>query len=423
MTEVKGQIGLDEVYEGWSEVPAMGEMTDDQLASDARVDAASYLDPAIPEAIAAEERALVTVQSGADHHIVTGMAALARMTEDEFQSAMTAIEQGQRRMKEFQTRAMTAGEDYGTVAGIKRPFLHLPGAEKLCLLYGFAVRQEAERIDGRRVFQKVGEIEVSTDQWETPPLSYHVKSYFHLGSFDGPIVAMGYGEANSWETKYRYSMAESACPNCGRPGLVKRKSPPAMAGKWNCPSWQDKGGCNATFEPNDPRIQSGAKIENPDPYSLAETLIQMAAKRSLVAGTRRATGTSGLFTQDEDSPSVIAQSGGDDDHSGTPEPQIAPAPAGTQVSRGGKDDHPTGAQIALLGKISKEKDLGPDKIAEYAAKIDLTFPTVEGDRGAKGRAMLEFIKTNVTADQFGALLHLLDTGDLDAVAATTKETA
>lgn len=410
--QVKGQIGLDEAYEGWATVPAIGDTKEMDVTTET-----------LPETIAAEERALVTVQPEprADHHVVTGMAALARMDDNEYEQAILVVTRGIERVKDFQKRAMIAGEDYGTVAGIARPFLHLPGAEKLCLLYGLAARQEAERVEGRRVRIVVGGVETVTEEWESPPLAYHVKTYIHLGSFDGPIVAMGYGEANSWETKYRYTNAEAACPNCGRPGLIKRKSPPQMAGKWNCPSWQNKGGCNATFEPNDPRIQIGGKVENVDPYSLAETLIQMAAKRSFVAATRRATGTSGLFTQDEDSPSVIAQSGGIEP-SGAPEepPQITAAPEGTQVSRGGKDDHPTSPQIALLGRISKEKDLGPDKIAEHAAKIGITIPTVEGDRGAKGRAMLEFIRTQMTADQLSALLRLLEFGEIvDA----PKETA
>lgn len=401
---------IDEQYADWAEAPAFDSakatkhMTEDQVTEQIT---------GIVEDVR-EESALVTVQPRADHHIVTGMAALARMDDAEYEAAIATVKRGLERVKDFMQRAMTDGEDYGRVKGIDRPFLHLPGAEKLCLLYGLAARQEAERVVGTKgmIVRDDGS---ETHGWISPPLSYHVKTYVHLGSFDGPIVAMGYGEANSWETKYRYSWAKAKCPKCGH-DLVRGKADGKLKGKWWCPSRE--GGCNSTYEPNDPTITPPGKVENDDPYSLAETLIQMAAKRSFVAATRRATGTSGLFTQDEDSPSVRQQS---DDTPDTPAADILPepAPADVSVSRGGKDDAPTAAQVAMLGKISKEKDLGPDRIVEYLTRlypsIAITLP--EGDRGAKGRALLAAIQSSLTADQMGALLVLLDTGEIDPATA------
>lgn len=421
--QVEGQTSLSDEYAAWREEAAMGkQVTGEELF--ARADAASELsdgaflemrpdvihedDPPyarddLPEVVANDERGLIVAQP--QHHLIAGMAALARMDESEFEAAMVAIETGQRRMRIFQQRAMTKGEDYGVVKGIDRPFLHLPGAEKMTLLYGLACRQEAERITG--------------DGISAPPLTYHVKTYVHVGSFDGPIVAMGYGEASSWEVKYRYVNAKPTCPNCGREGLVKRKTPPNLAGKWNCPSWQNLGGCNAIFEANDPQIASGGKVENTDPWSLAETLLQMAAKRSFVAATRRATGTSGLFTQDEDSPSVQAQSDGAPDDGNAPTVERVEV----SVARGGKADAPTPAQIGHLAKINKEKDLGPDAIAAAVLRVtgkDAGMP--EGNRGVKGRHLLAWLPENLTADEFGALLHTLDTGDVTEATAPDKAT-
>jgi hypothetical protein len=389
--QVEGQMQLSDEYASWREVPAMG--------ATAIVSATAEHEPyEMPEEIVAEERALVTVDQP-QHHLITGMATLARMSEDEFQAAMEVIERGQKRMREFQQRAMVKGEDYGVVKGIDRPFLHLPGAEKMTLLYGLAVRQEAERLVG--------------DGISSPPLAYHVKSYVHVGSFDGPVVAMGYGEASSWEVKYRYTWAKAVCPGCQREGMVRGKPDGKLKGKWWCPSRE--GGCNRTFEPNDPAITPPGKVENTDPYSLAETLLQMAAKRSFVAATRRATGTSGLFTQDEDSPSVQQQADQAPPDDGS-DPVISAVPAGTTVTRGGRSDQPTAEQLARLSKISKEKDLGPAGIAVVIVRLAFGDPVLpaDGDRPAQGRALLAWINANMSADQMGALLVSLDTGEVPA---------
>ena len=398
MTEqVEGQMAVSDEFAEWREEAAMavvGEVAENSPAKDD-----------LPDEVAEEERGLVTVESRPQQHLITGMAALARMSEDEFQQAMETIEAGQRRMAEFQKRAMTKGEDYGVVKGIDRPFLHLPGAEKMCLLYGFAARQEAERIEGRRAIQKVGDVETEGGEWLTPPLAYHVKTYVHLGSFDGPIVAMGYGEASSWETKYRYTWAKAVCPVCSREGMIRGKPDGKLKGKWWCPGRE--GGCNNTFEPADPRVTPPGKVENPDPWSLAETLLQMAAKRSFVAATRRATGTSGLFTQDEDSPSVQTQAEPEQEQATV---EVSAAPAEVTVSRGGKPDAPTTEQIKHLRDVSKKRDLGPQGIADaiFAAGLcSLDWKLPEGNRAAQGRALLAFINENLTADQMGELLQIL----------------
>jgi DNA-directed RNA polymerase subunit RPC12/RpoP len=300
-------------------------------------------------------------------------------------------------MAEFQRRVMARGEDYGVVKGIDRPFLHLPGAEKMSLLYGFAVRQEADRITG--------------DGVAAPPLAYHVRSYVHLGSFDGPVVGMGYGEASCWETKYRYRDAERVCPKCGHEGLIKGKPDGKLKGKW----WDAafKGGCNATFEAADPAItdQVVGKVENTDPWSLAETLVQMAAKRSFVAAIRRATGTSGLFTQDDDSPSVQAQA--DTSPDGDETPSVVNVTGEQQVERGGKPAKPTPQQTAELSRLSKEKGLGPDGIAKVITRLfDVPVLLPDGTRGEQGKWLLGYIAEGLTADQMGQVLETIATGEV-----------
>jgi hypothetical protein len=323
------------------------------------------------------------------HHIVTGMAMLARMSDDEFEEALNAIERGQARIRKFVERAMVKGEDYGTVPGIARPFLHLPGGEKLGLLYGLAVRQEVDRIIG--------------DGVTSPPLAFHTRSYVHLGSLDGPVVAMGWGEANSWEDKYRYRWESPTCPNCGHE-LIKRKSPPQMAGKWNCPNWGGKGGCNSVFEPNDERVKPRQRVENEDPYSLAETLIQISSKRSFVASIRRATGTSGFFTQDEDSPSVRQQS----ENSSEPPPEADPVikkVEGVKVAAGGKTVKASAVQVREIVALSKENDLGEAGIARLLRRV------LKIDVADTKKAVSDAVKA-LTAEQAATLIHSIKTGEV-----------
>ena len=335
------------------------------------------------------------------HHLVVGMATLASMSEEEFRAKLAVMKSGQERIKIIQEELLTKGEDYGVVKGIDRPFLHQPGAEKLANFYGFAVRQEAERIPGRRTTIKVGNEEFEGGEWQTPPLAYHVKSYVHLGDFTGPIIAMGYGEASSWEEKHRYRWAKAVCPKCGREGLIKGKADGKLKGKWWCPG--KEGGCNSTFEAADPAVSPPAKIENNDPYSLAETLIQMAGKRSFVAAIRRATGTSGLFTQDEDSPSVREQV--KDIEQGDPEPVVTAGPD-VNVGVGAKTEAPSMEQLRRLVSLSKEKDI--DKAALSALFKRLFDVDVEETSPAISRAAKA-----LTAEQLGKLLWTMETGEVD----------
>lgn len=379
----------------------------------------------VTELPAEEPKALVAIQpvTSGNHHVVSGMAALARMSPDEFENTMQIIEQGQSRIREFQQRVMKKGEDYGTVQGIARPFLHLPGAEKLTLLYGFAARQESTRLTGQRARVKVGEIEQETGEWLSPPLAFITKTFIHVGDFDGPIVAMGEGEANSWEEKYRYRMAKPECPGCGRPGLIKGRETSKLKGKWWCP--RDKGGCGQTWEPADPRIQKPGQVENDDPFSLAETLLQMSAKRSLVAAVRRATGTSGLFTQDEDSPSVNQQSeekGGDgkeEPAEGEQEAAQAERPAigkpaeEVKAERGGSATKATMEQVQNLASVSRGKELGPDKVVAVAERLGLGKADLgdSDDPKVKGPKLAAWLLEQ-TADDVGRLLNAIETGDI-----------
>jgi hypothetical protein len=345
------------------------------------------------------ESALVPVEAPPTHHLVVGMATLASMPEDEFKAKLEVMRTGQDRIRILMEQLLVKGEDYGTVKGIDRPFLHQPGAEKLSNFYGFAVEQEAEKLVG--------------DGITSPPLAYHVKSYVHLGDFSGPTIAMGYGEASSWEEKYRYRWAKATCPKCGREGLIKGKADGKLKGKWWCP--QKEGGCNSTFEAADPQVAPPQKIDNPDPHSMAETLIQMAGKRSFVASIRRATGTSGLFTQDEDSPNVQRQVADISNPYGDPEPEptITAGPTG-EVGVGAKTEAPSIEQLQRLPALAKEKGIKKEALAELFERLfKMTVPAESPAITAAARSL--------TAVQLGQLLLTMDTGELPQVALAMNE--
>ncbi len=224
----------------------------------------------------AEVRALVP-QEGAE----AGTYALASMTTEQFDLRLAMLRAGRVRIAMIQRDLLKPGVDYGTVGGVSKPTLLKPGAEKLCDFYRFAATfaPDVEYGDGK----------------VSPPISVLTRCELHLGTLDGPTVAVGYGQANSWERRYRWRAGGKTCPKCGNVGSLTNK-PTARGSHWCIP---DKGGCGENVSvadaANAPMLE---QVENTDPFDLANTLVKMAEKRAHVDATLRATATSGLFTQD-----------------------------------------------------------------------------------------------------------------------------
>jgi hypothetical protein len=219
-----------------------------------------------------------------------GLGSVMALSDEQFEANLALLQKGVQRAKRLQQALLEPGTDYGTVPGISRPFLHKPGAEKFEKAYGFAIEYAVER--------KVG------DGQKTPELEYIVHAKVHLGDTDGPVIAEGLGSCNTHETKYRYRQAQAKCPDCGKDTIIKGREDGKLHGKWWCNT--HKGGCGHAFDKEDVRLteQVVGQVENENPHDLANTILKMARKRAGVDAILTATGTSGLFTQDPDSPSV-----------------------------------------------------------------------------------------------------------------------
>lgn len=230
--------------------------------------------------------ALATVQRDS-----SGVMALAMMTEADFEARLTALKQGQDRVRRIQRELMVEDEDFGVIPGTKKPTLLKPGAEKLCTVYGLVATFVEEWLEG--------------DGITRPHLRCRMKCLLRRGSELGPVVAVGVGAANSWERKHRYRGGGRACPSCGVEGSIRRSSfADQNTGDkgWYCSTKSQ--GCNGKFTSDDPAIteQQAGQVENPDPYDGENTLFKMSKKRAYIDATLNATATSGLFTQDlEDS--------------------------------------------------------------------------------------------------------------------------
>lgn len=211
-----------------------------------------------------------------------GTLALASLTDEDFERRITMLKAGRIRIARIQRELLRPGVDYGLIPNTgDKPTLLKPGAEKLCDFYRFAADfiPEVEWGDGE----------------SSPSIRVLTRCELHLGDLSGPIVSTGYGQANSWETRYRWRKGGLTCPKCGVVGSLTNQ-PTSRGSHWCIP---DKGGCgeNVSIE-EAKKAERAEKTENPDPHDLANTLVKMAEKRSHIDATLRATATSGLFTQD-----------------------------------------------------------------------------------------------------------------------------
>ncbi len=213
-----------------------------------------------------------------------GSYELANLPEEEFEQRLAGLKKSQERVRKIKASLMTNDVHYGVIPGTgDKPTLLKPGAELLCSVYGLRPDFEPAVTYG--------------DGKTRPDVDVTMRCELHLGDLAGPVVAVGYGMANSWERKHRYRRGERTCPGCGVVGsVIKGKA--EYGGGWLC--WAKKGGCGAKFDDDAEAIVSQAvgDVENADPHDLSNTLIKMAKKRAFLDATLTGTASSDVFTQD-----------------------------------------------------------------------------------------------------------------------------
>lgn len=168
------------------------------------------------------------------------------------------------RIQQVLKKIMKKGVDYGTIPGCgDKPGLLKSGAEKILSTFELAVRIEAEHI---------------TDLSDATKVRYRIISpIVHIHT--GLVVGHGVGECSSEEEKYAWKSAvcneewEATDPNDRRE-------------KWKRGRQGQK---NYTIK----QIRT-------NPADVANTVLKMSKKRSVVDGTLTATGASDMFEQGED---------------------------------------------------------------------------------------------------------------------------
>lgn len=181
-------------------------------------------------------------------------------------------------------------EHYGTTPGTHKASLFKAGAELLNHYFGYYAEFD---------------LTLRVEEWDRTPILFDYEYKCVIRSKRDEVkIGEGVGSCNSYESKYRYREAQRSCPACGRQTIIKGKQ--EYGGGWVC--WSKGEHCKAKFMDKAPEIvdQAHGKVDNPDIASLKNTILKMAAKRSYVDATLKATGASEIFTQDtEDLPFIV----------------------------------------------------------------------------------------------------------------------
>lgn len=217
---------------------------------------------------------------------MTETTALALPSEEKLKAVLDDIRRFQRQMH----MELVEGQDYGVIPGTgSKPTLYLPGAQKVTK--ALLLREHYE------------EMEIVSD-WDRSLFAYSYRCLL-TDIATGVVVAEGVGECNSYESKYRYRW------------VFERELPLGMDASTLTTRSTRNGGIMY-------------RLQNDDMASQRNTIMKMAAKRSLVAAALSAGRLSEIFTQDmEDWPrQETVPVEGEVVSSG---PAEAPAPAQAQV--------------------------------------------------------------------------------------------
>lgn len=243
-------------------------------------------------------------------------------------------------VQKFFKDVMVKDVDYGVIPGTQKPSLYKPGAEKLCELYNFAIV----------IAEKDEEKDLQTGYYRAKLVIRLV----HRGT--GALVAEGTGEANVYESKYRWRWVyERDLPK----GIDKESLV--------CKEFEGKNG--GTYKKY--------RIENTDLFDQWNTVLKMAKKRALVDAVLSATRSSGIFSQAEDE--LDAWIEGEAEEEPVEQPPTRPPQQQRQNTRTGQargqgrgpanpNAPASEAQVKAIFGAGKSKGLSSDDIKEIVLR-------------------------------------------------------
>ena len=186
-------------------------------------------------------------------------------------------------LKRIVNEVFKSGVHYGSATGgrVGKPTLLKPGAEEWLSIAGLVAD-----------FAPTERVRLTSDGENVPSLSITMRC--ELLDSNERMVAVGFGGANTFETKFRWRKGKIACPECGKATINKNK--PEYGPGWACV--KPFGGCGKRWTNDDAFDAKAARQENEDPFDLHNNLLKYAEKRALIDAVLRVSGLSAFFTQD-----------------------------------------------------------------------------------------------------------------------------
>jgi len=311
-----------------------------------------------------------------------------------------------RRFQAIVRNELKDGHDYGTIPGCgDKPTLLKPGAEKIAKLLNC--------FDDYEIVSR-------EENWDKPFFRYLIRCTL-IEMVSGTKVSSGLGEANSYETKYRFRwVREDQIPMGLDKGSLKSRGgvqsvfefdfaieKRETGGKYGKPSdyWDrfDKAVQDGSSRRVMKKTKSGKEypgheidvdttlyqVPNPEIFDQVNTLLKMAKKRALVDATLSAGRLSDLFTQDlEDiadaAPIVTTVKPPAPQAEKKAEPQPAAAAPGNDDDAGDwLEDHASLEQLTEISKhvnlLKKSGETESDVYAKIAENLKKTYGTEAGD--------------------------------------------
>lgn len=308
---------------------------------------------------------VATVQQGVQTQVRDPLRAIGTMTDADFELELRALIRGKNRMQQLQRDLLRPDVDYGTIPGTPKPTLLQPGAEQLAMFHRL--------IPDHHVTKTITEVPGHPDR-----IDIDARCHLHQHSLDGPVIQVSSAAASSYEDRYRWRIRQRTCPTCGAAAIIKGKA--EWGGGWIC--HQKRGGCGAKFKDGYAPIESQptGREENPEPYALLNTLVQMAQKRAFVSAVRHALGITDLFTEEIEEPRDTGEAPDEPQTAQAPAQQPARAPAAAKPAPAAKAaDKPAGVWFEgpVIATPDGLRDTPKGKVLAFAIKVGNSKHNIE----------------------------------------------